>query len=229
MISCKIGQYDMYETFGLMLASKNIAPPAPQIKMVDVIGRNGSIDMSEAVTGSVRYNNRDIELTFLYLGNEGNDVITRLYSFLHGRKLPIIFGDDPLFYYIGRIKCTKLKDLKHGEKVTMKIDADPFKYDIEPSSVDWEWDIFDFETGLINELNDLIVDGEISVSLVCRQNAEIPTIICSNAMEMEFDGNRYQLKAGENNLYRVIFLEGYNDIKFIGHGTVSIEYVGGLL
>lgn len=112
-------------------------------------------------------------------------------------------------------------------KITLDITADPYKYDINSSMIDWEWDTFDFEQGIINETNELIVDGEREVTLICRRKRMFPTFIASSDMQVKFEDEMHDLAQGEHKLYQVFFKEGNNVLKFYGYGTVSIDYIGG--
>jgi hypothetical protein len=51
----------------------------------------------------------------------------------------------------------------------IEADVDPFKYDVFSSDEDWEWDIFDFENGIINEAAEIVVNGATSFMLVGRR------------------------------------------------------------
>jgi hypothetical protein len=109
------------------------------------------------------------------------------------------------------------------------VDAEPFKYDVLSSAVNWEWDIFDFESGIINETGELIVNGETTVSLICRQKRMFPTFTASSAMTVIYDGEVFNLSAGSQKMYDIFLVEGNNELTFKGNGTVSIDYIGGSL
>lgn len=229
MISVSINGKDMSEVYSLTLATKNIAPPTPKTKYVDVPARNGAIDLTEAVTSSVKYEDRKITMSFIYKGTNITSVASNVYKEFHGKVCDVIFGDDLNFHYHGRISFTNLNAfLKYG-KMTLEMEAEPFKLDNQSTLLDWEWDTFDFEESIINELGDLVVNGTREVTIVCRRAMEFPTFIASTAMTMEFNGVSYNLRQGEQKLYRVFFEEGNNTIKFTGNGTISINYIGGEL
>lgn len=226
--SILINDVDMEDAFGLILYDKKISAPEPQVNYIEIPMRDGAIDLTESVSGSVRYRNREIALVFV-LQDDVVNTISRVYQFCHGKKVKIVFGDDPNFYYEGRLTFNGVDDNKESAKLSASVYADPFKYDVEPSTIDWEWDTFDFDTGLINELGELEVNGELEVSIMCRRNLELPTFIASTAMTLEFEGVSYEIKQGEQKLYRVLFKEGLNTFKIIGNGTINIIYIGGSL
>lgn len=225
----KIGDKDMYEDFGCFLKSKHINFPKIQTKQVVVPSADGAIDLTDAVTDEPKFENREITMSFLCLKNNAKALKNIIGSYMHGKKMKIVFSDDSAFYYYGRISVEKIEEITHGITFDVKVDADPYKYDIDSTMVDWEWDTLDFEEGYINETGNLVVDGELEVQLIARRKRQFPDFTVSEPMQLEFDGVTYNLVAGTQKLYKLFFKEGINVMKFIGHGTVSIDYRGGEL
>ena len=61
-------------------------PPEPKTYTVDIPGGNGVIDLTEALTGDVAYNNRSQKFTFICINpNDFEKVKTKISNFLHGR------------------------------------------------------------------------------------------------------------------------------------------------
>ena len=105
----------------------------------------------------------------------------------------------------------------------------PYKYELTSSAEDWLWDTLDFETGIIREYSDMIVDGELTVSIEGTPLTVIPVITASNSMKVAFGGQTYDLKAGQNKFYGIKLRKGENTLTFTGNGTVTIDYRGGWL
>ena len=103
MYGVTIGDKHSYKDFGLILSSQAIAPPEPRIKLVDVPMRDGSVDLTEAVSDTVRYQDRKITLTFSVIDarNTWVDKISKIQNYLHGQRMKIVFDEDTSFYYIG--------------------------------------------------------------------------------------------------------------------------------
>ena len=94
------------------------------------------------------------------------------------------------------------------------------------------WDPFNFETGIINETNELQVNGELEVAIYGRRKKVIPKITCNspeNQMQVIFKDETYNLSNGTQKILNIEICEGENVLKFIGNGTISIEYRGGSL
>ena len=64
MIGVTIGEKHSYNDWGLILSSQTISPPTPQINMVSVPMRDGSIDITETLSGDVKYDDRTLTFTF---------------------------------------------------------------------------------------------------------------------------------------------------------------------
>ena len=231
MYGVKIGEKHSYDDFGLILSQKVIEPPSPQITRVEVPLRDGAIDLTESLTDVVRYNDRKITLTFTVVDPiaEWSSKISEIENYLHGNRMKIIFDDDLSFYYIGRITVDKWTSNGRLGTIVVVGTVEPFKYDVLSSAVDWEWDIFDFETGIINETGELLVDGSRTITLICRKKRVFPMFTVSADMTVTYDGETYVLKAGNQKLYNIFLTEGNNELTFTGKGTVRIEYIGGSL
>ena len=226
-----IGEKHSYNDFGLILSSVVISPPKPQTKSVAVPMRDGSIDLTEAVTGEVKFNDRSIKMTFTVIDpiNTWSAKVSEIQNYIHGKRLKIILDKDCAFYYIGRISVNEWTSERSIGTLVVEGTVEPFKYDILSSAVDWEWDVFDFEEGIINETGQLIVNGERTITLICRRKRMFPTFTASAEMEVWFEGEPYRLKKGSQKIYDIFFSEGENTLKFTGNGTISIDYIGGSL
>lgn len=231
MIGITIGEKHTYNDWGMILSSKTITPPVPKINRVSVPVRDGSIDLTETLTEDIKFEDRALSFTFSVVDarEKWATKISEIQNYLQGKTLKIVCDDDPAFYYIGRVAVDSWNSDSRVGKLVIKCTADPFKYDITSSAVEWEWDTFDFEQGIINETGDLIVDGIRTITLVCRRKRTFPEFTASAAMQVTFDGVTYNLKAGSQKLYDIFLCEGENELTFTGQGTIKIDYTGGSL
>ena len=231
MIGVTIGDKHSYNDWGLILSSKTISPPVPKTNNVSVPLMDGTIDLTEILTEDIKYEDRPLSFTFSVIDkrNTWTEKISEIENYIHGKRLKIVCDDDPAFYYIGRVSVDSWNSDRRVGKLVVKCTVEPFKYDISSSAVDWEWDIFDFEQGIINETGELIVDGTRTITLICRRKRMFPIFTASAAMTVKFDGVTYNLPAGSNKIYDIFLCEGENELMFTGNGTVSIDYIGGSL
>lgn len=231
MIGVMIGEKHTYNDFGLILSSKVISPPEPQLKSVTVPLRDGSIDLTASLTDDVKYNDRKITLTFSVIDpmKTWSAKISEVENYLHGQRLKIIFDDDAAFYYVGRVSVNQWTSSKAVGTLVIECTVEPYKYDVQSSADDWLWDPFDFENGYISEAANVDVDGSATITILGRRKRIYPIIIVSAAMKVSFEGSTYNLAAGSNKIYELLLHEGENNLIFTGSGTVTVEYTGGSL
>ena len=230
MIGVTIGEKHSFNDWGIILSSKVISPPEPQLNKVDVPMRDGSIDLTESLTDDIKFKDRTITLNFTVTDKATwTAKVSEIQNYLHGKQLKIVFDDDLAFYYFGRVSVNKWATDKAIGSLVVECKVEPFKYDVLSSAVDWEWDVFDLEEGIINETGELIVDGETTISLICRRKRMFPIFTASDSMTVKYDDELFNLVAGEQKMYGIFLCEGVNELTFKGNGTVSIDYRGGSL
>ena len=231
MKGVKIGDRHTYKDWNLILISTDIGFPDPKTETIDIPGADGELDFSEVLTGDISYNNRTISIQLEMVDKFENwrNKISEISNYLHGKKLKIIFDEDPSFYYFGRLSVNDFKSNKSTGTITIEANVEPYKYDLFSSLEDWLWDPFNFDNGIINETNNLQVDGELEVKIVGRRKKVIPKITCDNELQLLFNGQTYNLLEGTSYSPEIEICEGENILKFIGNGTVTIEYRGGSL
>lgn len=98
--------YNSYMDWGLYLEEPvTVSAPKPNTYMVEVPGRNGSLDLTESAIGRVTYQDREIVFPFVCRKkrNEWNASYQALLNAVHGRACRITCSDDPDYYYEGRV------------------------------------------------------------------------------------------------------------------------------
>lgn len=229
MTGVKFDNIHSANDLGLFLSTVEITPPEPKTYIIEIAGADGSLDLTEALTGDVKYKERTITLNFEMLGDERD--IHRKYSevmnALHGKRFSeISFDNDGNYYYIGRVKATALSSEPLKGIIEVQCAVEPYKYD---RGDDWLWDPFSFENGIINEVSNLKVNGTLEVTYIGQRKKYIPNITSSAAMTVVFKGKTYNLSAGKNKIFEIEFCEGVNILTFHGNGVVTIENKGGSL
>ena len=81
-----------------------ISVPEANTVILEVPGRNGNLDLSEALTGDVTYRNREIKLELASSVNLQTwyQKCLHIFNTYHGKTVTIIFDDDSTHYYTGR-------------------------------------------------------------------------------------------------------------------------------
>lgn len=226
----KFGNKHSYDDFGLILQHKDLSLPKPKTEKVEVVGRNGAIDLTESLVDEVTFENRTIKFTFVVLNGlmYWTRALSELSNYLHGRKTQIILDADKTFYYYGRCTVNEFKSDRRLATIVVECDVEPFKIEVNGAGAPWLWDPFSFVDGIIH-VNETTVSGSATINLLNRRKVVSPTFTCSAAMTVEFNGITYSLPKGKTTVYDIRLQEGDNYVTIKGNGTVKIEYKGGSL
>lgn len=229
-VNVRLGEINTYDDWGLQLEKIQLSFPEPKTDLVNIPGADGVLDLTE-INGPVRYNNRTLTLTFSQVidYDDWHTLVSQIARTLHGKVVRCTLPDDPNYFYQGRfaLETTKEDDTTAG--VVIVGNVEPYKMDVAASDEAWLWDIFSFDYGLIREYSGILVNGTAEITVVGSARMEVPTIIASATMQLEFDGRTYRLAAGENIEYDIVIQDDEYLFKFIGSGTVTIRYRGGML
>lgn len=230
MINVLFDSIKTYEDWGLMLENIHISFPEPKLELIDIPGMNGAVDLTEA-NGPVCYGNRTITLTFS-IGTDyilWHDLASRIAKELHGKEKKCILPDDQGFYYLGRFQLETSKDDDVLSDIVISGNVEPFKIERQSSLEPWLWDPFSFTVGVIRNYGNILVNGTGSVNIFGMEKPVVPIIVVNTDMEVAFENQTYELKAGTNVEYDIITKPGDNILTFSGNGMVSIDYRGGIL
>lgn len=231
MFNVHFGATKSFDDLGLIYNTKTIGEPTPQIRLVNIPGRNGALDLTEVLTNDVRYEMRTISMQFTVnkLFPRWEEVRSAVANVLHGNRFKIVFDDDPGYYWFGRVLVGDLVPDGTIATLTISAEVNPYKTDITSSAEPWLWDPFSFETGIINELYDIVVSGSKTVNIIVSGASVNPVITSDAAMTVTFDGNTYNIAAGTQTVYDILITEGENELTFTGNGTITIDYANSRL
>jgi hypothetical protein len=232
----KIGDYNMSD-FGLQLLSVDLGSADVDTTTVDIPGRNGSLDLTEAITGYPTYKNAKHTLTFDFQDGSYDDWIARssaLKGKIHGRRLPVVLGNDT-FYYDARVSVDTAKLNQCYSKIEITLDAMPYKLALLTSVDPWEWDTFSFDDGIIREYSDITVKRTKVTTAELSSNPDIVIVggvmptsctfeYTGSITEVYFDGTAYTMPASGGSIPDILITEGEHNMTFIGSGTVSVIY-----
>ena len=240
--SITIGEKNTWDDWHLVPSSRPLVnPPTVKTHYVNLPGADGSIDLTEVLSGKPVYTSRQGSWDFLvinsgqvvYNSNYGvwQERYTEVMSYLHGQKFKVILDDDPGYYYSGRLSVDQWKPGDHNSTITIKYIFEPYKKTINDMADDWLWDPFNFETGVIRTYKNLSINGTTAIDYIITTSiAESPIITTNNKdMYVSFNGVTYPLERGENVINAIQLTEGTNRLIFTGNGLVTINVTGGLL
>lgn len=236
MNGVKFGDKHSYKDWGLFLKSRpEISPPSTKTVYVDIPGSDGIIDLTESLTGDVKFDNRSIKCEFVVIDarNIWSNIYSEIMDYLHGKRLKIILDEDPTYYYIGRVQVNEWKSDKATSTITIEGNVEPYKMEMFSSLEEWEWDSFNFETGIIRNYKEIRVDETLTFTIEGRRKSVVPTFIVESddgsGLKVQFKGSTFDLPDGTSKVVNIVIKEGLNTLKFTGNGTISIDYRGGRL
>ncbi|MGN0398812.1 MAG: mtfA protein [Blautia sp.] len=235
-IGVKFGDYHSFEQWGLKLKNVKIGMPTPKKILLEIPGGDGTLDLSKSLSGRIRYGTRDLEFEFDARNcnyYNWSDLISDICGKIHGERKRIILDADPCYYYDGIINVSSEKTNEISARVVVEAECEPYKFELNSSLEDWEWDTFSFENGIIREYKDISINGSLEFLIPGNKKDVIPSIIVQsddgNGMTVTFQDMTYSLSDGENRILTIIIVEGDNVLYFEGNGTVSIDYSGGMI
>jgi len=202
-----------FDDWNLLLAPYTLETPSPQTNFVEIPGRDGSLDLSEAL-GNLSYNNRTISLNFTCTDtiNGIYDKYNEISNFLHGQKLKLTLPNDPDFYYIGRAEVGNLDRAKRTNQISVTVNCEPYKLKNELT-------VF---TDTLGTLPHVITINNLKMRTM-------PTITTSENVIMNFENIDYSF-GGEFRNTAVVLKEGENIFTFKqGNGDITFEFQEGAL
>lgn len=106
-----------------------IPPPKVRSSYVDIPGTNGSLDISEILTGYPTYERRTGSMSFIYLPEFGASAkrYEDILNAIHGRNLKVILTDDPEYFYEGRVTVKEFQYSKEYSGFSFEYSFDPYK------------------------------------------------------------------------------------------------------
>lgn len=209
------GEFNTAEDWDLILNAKSLTPPEPKTTYVSVEGRDGDLDLSETLTGEIRYNNRSASFTFLLTEgtySEREELIDQIMSAVHGKRLDIIDPDRPDYYLDGRCTMTSRSNNKAYGSITIEANCNP-------------WFFAKTETRRA-----FTISSETSIALTNNGGKTLtPEVVVTGSVTLAFDGSSVSLSAGTYKLTGLKLKTGSTVITANGSGTVTFVYREGVL
>lgn len=207
------GDKSAYADWNIILTKAEIPLPAPKISTVDIKGADGVLDLSEVLTGEVRYDNRTMKLTFEMLNdNDYYSLITEISNYLHGRMVTVTLSNDEDYYYKGRASIDSWECVKRKGTIVISVDCEPYKYQC------------------IETVTTVTVTNQTkTITLINNRKTVCPTLTVTGTITLTIDGVDYELSEGKQQLINFKLFEGNNAVKVSGNGTLVITYRQGAL
>lgn len=199
-----------FKDWGLIFSSKEISPPTPKTNYLEIEGRDGSLDLTEALS-NIKYNDRELTLEFVLNSSytEFDETISKILNFIHGYKMKITLYSDVDYYYIGRCQVSKLSTKGGKKSISIKCKAEPYKY--RQSVTKKEFDL-------------LVLDIPKKVVLHNEKRKTTPIIYVDRNTNIKFKDSVYELKKGKNIAIDILLDEGDNVFEILSTTKIIFEY-----
>lgn len=232
----QLGSHHTLNDWGLYLKGRpTIGTPEPKTNYVDIPGADGSIDMTQALTGDVQYKMRTLSFDLVCIKDRADwaESFSTILDAVHGQQVRIIFDNDPEWFYRGRVTVNEWKSDKATGTIAVSCLVEPYKYAVRSTLDPWLWDDTIFSPDYyIQEFNRMQVDGEKTITIVGGRQRSIPTFDVEtddDSMTVEYNGNTYTLHNGKSQVLNIVIEQGENPMTFRGWGTVTVDYRRGRL
>ena len=213
MSDIRFGTKWAHADYGLIVAPYAIPLPEPQMNFVEIPGRDGALDLSEAF-GTIRYADRIIPLT-LYARAPFDTLISAFVADVHGRRMNMIFDRDPTFYYDARMTIEDVE--RHWGYCELSLECRVKPYKLEQ-----------FETAIT-----VLPTGIATVTLTNTRMPVVPSITVSAEMTLTFTiagvGYTINLAAGSHIVPSLVLTDGETKIDITGTGSITFTYRKGAL
>ena len=213
MSDVRFGTKWAHADYGLIVAPYAIPLPEPQMNFVEIPGRDGALDLSEAF-GTIRYADRIIPLT-LYARAPFDVLISSLAADVHGRRMNVIFDRDPTYYYDARMTIEDVE--RHWGYCELSLECRVKPYKLEQ-----------FETAIT-----VLPTGIATVTLTNTRMPVVPSITVSAEMTLTFTiagvGYTINLAAGSHIVPSLVLTDGETKIDITGTGSITFTYRKGAL
>ena len=237
MYGVTFGDKHSYRDWKLITKTRPaIESPEPKTMYIDIPEADGKLDLTESLSGEVKFDNRKInfEFTVIEARKRWTSIYSEIMNYLHGQKMHLILDEDPNHYYVGRFSVDKWESDKRTSTLVIVGEVEPYKYEMTSSLEDWIWDTFCFESDYIREYSELEVDGTLEFKVYGSRKSVVPAFIVDldegeTVMQVEYKSNTYNLSNGTNRVVNIVIKDGESTLTFTGHGKVSIDYRGGSL
>ena len=196
----------------LVLTDKDVTPPEPKTNYVEIDGMDGTLDLSESLTGEITYKDRTVSASFWT--SEGSfkeraSLLRKIVTTLHGKKIKIIEPDDPDHYFYGRVKVKSLTNILPYATFTIEATCEPWRYAVDDT------------------VRTIEVNSQIITNAVIHNNGVktlSPVITVTGSVDITYNGVKTPLTAGTYKISDIRLRQGVNVIGVSGNGSATFIY-----
>lgn len=205
--------FHSFHDLNLVLAPFVPAPAQPKINLLDIEGRDGSLDLTEA-NGDIKYLDRYFTFTFSVFPRDDMSFEERqtfVSNALNGQRCKITLDKDPEYYYVGRCSVNEYKCDKMLRQIVITATVAPYK-------------LLHHETVISFELS----SASQTFILLNKRKPVVPVIACTGDARITFGSvSDYPLTAGTHKILDIQLKHGSNLIRASGTGSITFTYQEG--
>lgn len=230
--SINIGDINTWDDWHLVPSSRPVInPPEVKTEYVEIPGANGTLDYTEALTGSPVFKDRTGTWEFLVMNGyqEWYELFNKILSYLHGKRFKIVLDDDPSYEYEGRLKLNEWRSEERNSKIVIDYTISPYKKMVAGTANDWLWNDLTFMSDSY-----IIFYGSFDVSgtrrRIIHNFKEEPvelSITTTALMDVNMSGIKRLISPGLMEHTGLFLQPGDNIIDFSGTGRVTLNYEKG--
>lgn len=130
MKGVSFGDIHSYRDLNLILEPFTPTPAEPQTNFLQVPGRDGYLDLTEA-NGEVKFKSRVFSIPFTIAPGDNltfDERVSMVSGALNGKQCNITFDRDPDYYWVGRLMVDKYARNKNIGQIIVKATVEPYKY-----------------------------------------------------------------------------------------------------
>jgi hypothetical protein len=245
------GDKNTWDDWRIVPSSRPVFNPPPlKRKILDIPGADGSIDLSESLTGYPVYENREGSVEFIVMNGHRQwyQAYSDIMEHLHGKTMRAVLEDDKEYFYEGRFTVNEWRSSKDWSQIAIDYSLGPYKWLLRTSLDDWEWDPFNFYTGVIfaKKCKDIPVTASYTAyefdNRLFGRAPVCPSFVVNaasgNGMEIRFVNDKLGIDLtqlllnGTTQVPEFLFLGDTVTLYFkcvSGAGTVSVDFRQGRL
>lgn len=208
-----INGVDIQEEYGCWLKWRTLSTPSPKTNYIQIPGRDGDLDLTEAL-GDVYYNDRNLQISLVHPSDVWYDDYEQLVSQFHGKQCHVKFGNDPDWYWTGRLNVGAYSAKDHDLSMTAKV----FPYKLSASEITESVTV----SGATEETAE-------TVTLTAGRMNVTPQAVVTGSVTLKWGSRTVALSEGTYYVSGLLLTSGENEVDVWGTGTVTFKYRNGSL
>ena len=206
-----LDKYNTWYDWRLTLTAKEVTPPEPKTNYISLDGAHGSLDLTEALTGEIPFDDRTVSASFWT--SEGTfaervELLRTISTALHGRRVQIIEPDDPEHFFLGRIVLKSVEQSQVHLAFDMEATCEPWRYALEETT------------------RAVAVSGSSAGVVLYNGGVKVlsPDVTVTGTVTLTFDGASATLEEGSYRVTGLRLQPGNNLVTVSGSGSAAFTF-----